>query len=59
MQEKLEKYIGDIVPAVTWEIMRVHKPMIFYVPDVRKIPDKLTFSCHQKSMRSVDVGTFF
>ena len=47
--------VGDIVPEKVFECINQY----FVTPDVRKIPNKLTFSCHQKSMRTVDVGTFF
>lgn len=50
-----KKDIGDIVPEKVFECINQY----FVIPDVRKIPNKLTFSCHQKSMRTVDVGTFF
>ena len=50
-----KKYKGDIVPEKVFEYINQY----FFIPDVRKIPNKLTFSCHQKSMRTVDVGTFF
>ena len=50
-----KKDIGDIVPEKVFECINQY----FVIPDVRKISNKLTFSCYQKSMRALDVGTFF
>ena len=40
-----KKDIGDIVPEKVFECINQY----FVIPDIRKNPNKLTFSCHQKS----------